>query len=61
MEEKIYNLMKLYKVSFTDLSKKLSVSKETLTRKIKGKTDWTYQEIILVELFHIEDSADFFY
>ncbi len=62
MQQKMNSLMEEYHINFGELAEKLSVSKQTLTRKIKGSTDWTYSEIIvLTELFHIKDPQDFFY
>ncbi len=62
MQQKIKMLMKDCTVTFGELAERLNISKQTLTRKINGSTDWTYQEIaILTELFHIQDPVDFFY
>jgi len=62
MQEKINKLMIEYKISFRELAQKLKVSNQTLTRKVKGTTEWTYAEIVsLTELFHIEDPQSFFY
>ena len=62
MQEKMNKLMIEYKISFRELAQKLKVSNQTLTRKVKGTTEWTYAEIvILTELFHIEDPQSFFY
>ena len=62
MKENINDLMTKNHIEFAELAEKLSISKQTLTRKLNGKTDWTYQEMmILSELFHIEDPAEFFY
>ncbi len=49
-------------ISFGELAEKLSISKQTLTKKINKTLDWTYQEMLtLTELFHIENPADYFY
>ena len=54
--------MEEFLIALEELAEKLSISKQTLTRKINGKTDWTYPEIIiLTELFHIEDPESFFF
>ena len=55
-------LMEAYPISFGELAIKLNISKQTLTRKINGSTDWTYHEIILLtQLFDIESPQDFFF
>lgn len=62
MEEKINTLMKQYYVTFDELAVRLGVSKQTLTRKLKGTTDWTYPEMmLLVQIFNIEDPTAFFF
>ncbi|MGL4361902.1 MAG: hypothetical protein ACRCSG_01225 [Cellulosilyticaceae bacterium] len=62
MEAKINEQMKKHDISFEMLSKHLSVSKQTLTRKMKGDTEWTYPEMILLgKLLHIDDVANFFF
>ncbi|MHB8127428.1 MAG: helix-turn-helix domain-containing protein [Mobilitalea sp.] len=62
MQEKFNKLMIEYNISFRELAQKLKVSNQTLTRKVKGTTEWTYAEIvILTELFHIENPQSFFY
>ena len=62
MQEKMNKFMIEYKIGFRELAQKLKVSNQTLTRKVKGTTEWTYAEIvILTELFHIEDPQTFFY
>ena len=62
MQQKINILLNEYNISFRELAQKLNVSNQTLTRKIKGSTDWTYAEIIIIaELFHIEDPQSFFF
>ncbi len=62
MQDKINALMMEYNISFRELAKKLNVSNQTLTRKVKGSTDFTYSEIvILTQLFHIEDPQSFFF
>jgi plasmid maintenance system antidote protein VapI len=49
-------------VSFRELAAKLNVSNRTITRKINGSTDWTYEEIMkLTELLNIKDPQSFFY
>ncbi|MEG0014252.1 MAG: hypothetical protein RR324_05625 [Cellulosilyticaceae bacterium] len=62
MEEKINKLMSEYYVVFGELAVRLGVSKQTLTRKLKGTTDWTYQEMMLLtQIFNIEDPEKFFF
>lgn len=62
MQEKLNQLMAEYYVTFEELAIRLSVSKQTLTRKFKGQTDWTYSEIMLLQqIFNIEDPAQFFF
>ena len=62
MQEKINKLMEEYNIDFGELAKKLKVSKQTLTRKVKGSTDWTYAEMmILSQLFNIEDPEKLFF
>ncbi len=62
MQQKINRLMEEYQITFGELANKLNISKQTLTRKMNGSTDWTYQEMIdLSEIFHIQDPSDFFY
>lgn len=62
MQEKLNQLMAEYYVTFDELAVRLGVSKQTLTRKMKGLTDWTYPEImLLVQIFNIEDPQSFFF
>lgn len=62
MEQKINELMKQYYVTFDEMAVRLSVSKQTLTRKLKGTTDWTYPEMMLLaQIFNIENPAEFFF
>lgn len=62
MQEKINQLMKEYYVSFEELAVRLGVSKQTLTRKMKGTTDWTYSEMMLIaQIFNIKDIEGFFF
>lgn len=62
MEEKINKLMTEYYVTFGELAVRLGVSKQTLTRKLKGKTDWTYQEMMLLtQIFNITNTETFFF
>lgn len=62
MEEKINELMKQYYITFDELAVRLGVSKQTLTRKLKGTTDWTYPEMmLLVQIFNIENPTEFFF
>lgn len=62
MEEKLNKLMEEYYVTFEELATRLGVSKQTLTRKMKGRTDWTYPEMILLaQIFNVEDIEAFFF
>lgn len=62
MQEKINQLMKDYYVTFDELATRLGVSKQTLTRKLKGTTDWTYKEMMLLtQIFNIQDPNTFFF
>lgn len=62
MQEKIKVLMEQYDISFGTLAEKVNVSKQTLTKKVNGTMDWTYEEMmILTQLFHIEDPQSFFF
>lgn len=62
MNEKMNNLMAEHQFTFAQLAEKLGVSKQTLTRKFNGKTEWTYSEMmVLVELLKIEDPQSFFF
>lgn len=45
-----------------ELATKLNINNKTITRKINGSTDWTYEEIIILsELFNIKDPQSFFF
>lgn len=62
MQDKMNELMKEYYVTFEELAIRLGVSKQTLTRKFKGATDWTYPEMmLLVQIFNIENPQEFFF
>ena len=63
MDQNKWNkLMDEYYVSFGDLASRLGISKQTLTRKMKGTTDWTYSEMMLLtQIFNIEDPSTFFF
>ena len=62
MEQKLNDLMKQYQVSFQQLATTLGISKQTLTRKFKGTTEWTYEEMMsLSKTLHIEDPQQFFF
>ena len=62
MQEKINRLMEAQNVTFEELSTKLGIGKQTLTRKINGTTDWTYPEMMLLaQIFNIEDPESFFF
>ncbi len=54
--------MKEYYVEFGELATRLGISKQTLTRKLKGTTDWTYPEMMLLaQIFNIQDIEGFFF
>lgn len=62
MQEKLNKLMEEYYVTFEELVTCLGVTKQTLTRKMKGTTDWTYPEMMLLaQIFNIEDIESFFF
>ncbi len=62
MQERMNKLMEEYYVTFGELATRLGISKQTLTRKIKGTTDWTYPEMMLLaQIFNIEDIESFFF
>lgn len=62
MQEKFNKLMEEYYITFGELATRLGVSKQTLTRKMIGTTEWTYPEIMLLcQIFNIEDPSNFFY
>ena len=62
VQEKLNQLMAEYYVSLDELATRLGISKQTLTRKMTGLTDWTYNEImLLVQIFNIEDPEQFFF
>ena len=62
MQERINKLMEEYYVTFGELATRLGISKQTLTRKIRGMTDWTYPEMMLMaQIFNIKDIETFFF
>ena len=63
MTQEIWNKkMEQYQITFGQLAEKLGISKQTLTKKVQGKMDWTYPEMMkLVELFEITDPQSFFF
>ncbi len=62
MQEKLNKLMEECHVTFEELAGRLGVSKQTLTRKMKGMTDWTYPEMmVLAQMFNIEDIEALFF
>lgn len=62
MQDKLNQLMTEYYVTFEELSVRLGISKQTLTKKMKGELDWTYPEIsLLVQIFNIQDPMAFFF
>lgn len=62
MQERMNKLMEEYYVTFEELATRLGISKPTLTRKMKGMTDWTYSEMMLIaQIFNIKDIEGFFF
>lgn len=62
LKGKIEALMQEKGVSFSELSTYFTCSKQTLTRKINGTLEWTYNEmVILSDVLGIVDLADFFF
>lgn len=62
MQKKINKLMEEYDVTFGELTTRLGISKQILTRKLKGTTDWTYPEMMLLaQILNIEDPESFFF
>lgn len=62
MNEKLQKLIEIHEITFETLARELNVNKRTLTRKFKGETDWTYQEMmILSQLLEIDDIETFFF
>lgn len=62
MQDKFNALMAEYYVTFEELAIRLGISKQTLTRKFKSQTDWTYSEIMLLsQIFNITDPQEFFF
>lgn len=62
IEQKLNKLMAEYYVTFGELATRLGVSKQTLTRKMRGTTEWTYDEMMLLaQIFNIQDIPEFFY
>lgn len=62
MQEKLNQLMEEYYITFGELATRLGISKQTLTRKLRGLTDWTYPEIMLLtQIFNIENPENFFF
>lgn len=62
MQELWNQKMEQYHVTFGQLAEELGISKQTLTKKVQGKMDWTYPEMMkLVELFEITDPQSFFF
>ena len=62
MQEKINQLMTEFYITFEELATRLGVSKQTLTRKLRGTTDFTYPEMMLLtQIFNIENPEEFFF
>lgn len=54
--------MEAKKITFGQLAESLGISKQTLTRKLKGTTEWTYPEMMkLVTILGIDNPTDFFF
>lgn len=62
MKNKVQDLLDNKNMKFHDFSKNFTISKQTLTKKLNGTLDWTFEEVlILTKVFEIEDPATFFY
>ncbi len=62
MQEVWNQKMEEYNVTFAQLADELAISKQTLTKKVQGKMDWTYPEMMkLVQMFEITDPQNFFF
>lgn len=62
MEEKLKSLMEENQISFSQLANSLKISKQTLTKKMLGHLDFTFEEIMtLSNLLKIQDPSTFFY
>ena len=62
MKDKIEKLMKEENISFHELARHFNISKQTLTKKINGTLDFTFDElIVLSKVFHIEDPMNYFF
>lgn len=62
MYEKLVAKMKEQNVTFGDLANQLTVSKQTLTKKMKGTLDFTYEEIMTIsKILQISEPIDFFF
>ena len=55
-------MLKVTNMTFGDLAQLLGISKQTLTKKVLGKMDFTYPEMSkMMEVFPIEDPQVFFF
>lgn len=62
MYEKLVAKMKEQNVTFGDLANQLTVSKQTLTKKMNGTLDFTYEEIMIIsKILQISEPIDFFF
>ena len=62
MQDTWNQLMAEYYVTFEELAVRLGISKQTLTRKMKGLTEWTFGEMsLLIQIFNIQDPEAFFF
>ncbi|MEI7885579.1 MAG: helix-turn-helix domain-containing protein [Clostridia bacterium] len=59
---KIEELMDAQNISFSELAKHFSTSKQTLSKKLAGTLAWTFSEmLILSKILGIEDIQQFFF
>ncbi len=62
MQQRFNQLMEEYYTNFGEIATRLGISKQTLTRKVTGKMDFTYPEMMLLaQIFNIEDPVAFFF
>lgn len=62
MYDKIVKQMVEQNISFEELANQLTVSKQTLTKKMKGMLDFTYEEMMIVaRILEIADPGEFFF
>lgn len=62
MQEIWNQKMEQYHVTFGEMAEALGISKQTLTKKVQGKMDWTFSEMTkLMQMFEIEDPQSYFF